>query len=168
MKPTPLAALIALLACLQTACGGSSDPRTLTDEGRKALNSGDYQAAASSYEKALAELENNTDSPEWKQAKLGLVQALARIDAARAKKDFLDYAAANPSKVNDSDFNLIAGRLADANKLNEAIEVLKVGKEKFPESPHLDTLGDQLAKKAQSSGDAGAQDALKGLGYVGD
>ena len=168
MKPTLSAALLTLLAFVLPACGGSSDPHSLTEEGRKALSSGSYDEAAKSFEKALSALGNDTNSPDWKPAKLGLIHALTRIDAARAKKDFLDYAAASPSKVTDTDFNTIASRLGDAGKLTEAIDVLKVGKEKFPESPHLDALGNSLLEKAQTSGDMGAADTLKGLGYVGD
>src|SRR5688572_16027509 len=42
MKPTLSAALLTLLAFVLPACGGSSDPHSLTEEGRKALSSGSY------------------------------------------------------------------------------------------------------------------------------
>ncbi len=160
---------LALLALsLLASCGGSSDPQALTDAGSKALNSGQFEDAAASYEKALAALGTDTGNPEWKRAKMGLIQARARFDAPRAKAEFIEYAKANPGKVTDSDFSMIAGRLGDAGKLNEAVEVLTLGTETFPESPHLDAMGKDLVKRAASSGDAGALDALKGLGYVGE
>lgn|SRR5262245_34671770 len=158
---------IAIL-CLLPACGGSSDPRVLTDEGSKALNSGKYEDAAKSYEAALARIGTDTANPEWKRAKLGLIQARVRIDAAKAKDEFLQLASANPSKVTDSDFNTIAGRFGDARKFDEAIAILEVGKKAFPESPHLDALGKELLKRAQESGTTSAVDKLKSLGYVGD
>lgn len=157
--------LTAFALFLLPACGGSSDPRALTDEGSKALNSGDYAAAAESYGAALAKIDQG--DPEWKRAKMGLIQARARLDAPLAKSEFLEYAKAAPSHVTDSDFNLIASRLGDAGHLAEAVAVLEVGLATHAESPHLKALKDELGKKAEASGDAGALDSLKGLGYVG-
>jgi hypothetical protein len=158
--------LAAVALCLFVGCGGD-DPKDLVEEGSKALNSGKYEEAAKDYEKALAGLGSDTTNPEWKRAKMGLIRALIQIDAPRAKKDFLEFAGAAPSKVTDEDFNLIASKLGDARKLDEAIEVLGVGKAAYPESPHLEALGNELVKQAQSSGNASALDSLKGLGYVG-
>ena len=45
---------------------------------------------------------------------------------------------------------------------------MSVGMEAHPESVHLKDWMDDLGKKAEASGSAGALDALKGLGYVGD
>lgn len=164
MKTLITACALAFLA----SCGGGSDPRALTDEGSKALNSGDYADAVKSYEKALAEIGTDTQNPDWKRAKMGLFQARAQVDGTRAKEEFLQFAGANPSAVNDGDFNLIASKLGSARKLDEAIAVLEAGKAAFPESQHLDALGKELVNRAKESGDAGALDALKGLGYVGE
>jgi tetratricopeptide (TPR) repeat protein len=150
------------------SCGGPSDPRALNDEGSKALSSEQYEQAAESYEKALAAMGSDTGSAEWKRAKLGLVQARTRTDASRAKTEFLEFAQGSPSKVTDSDYNLIASKFGDAGKFAEAIAILEVGKKAFPESPHLDALGKDLFNRAKASGDEGALDKLKGLGYVGD
>ena len=159
--------LAAAALCLLMGCGGDSDPRALVEEGSKALNSGKYEDAAKSYEEALAGLGSDTANPEWKRAKMGLIRALIHVDAARAKKDFLEFAGTHPSKATDEDFNLVASKLGDAGKLDEAIAVLGVGKAAYPESPHLEALGSELVKQAQSKGDASALDTLKGLGYVG-
>ena len=160
--------LVALTLAFVTACGGSSDPRALTDEGSKALNSGHFEDAAKSYGEALAVLGTDTANPEWKRAKLGWIQAQTRIDAVKAKSEFLEYAQGSPSKVTDEDFNRVASRLGEAGKLKEATEILEVGKKMFPESLHLDALGKDLVQRAKSSGDTGALEDLKGLGYVGD
>lgn len=160
--------LIVVLALSLFACGGSSDPKALNEEGSMALSSGKYAEAAKSYEKALAALGTDTASPEWHRAKLGWIQAEARIDGAKAKSEFLKYAQASPSKVTDSDYSLVASKLGDAGKVEEAIEILEVGKRAFPESLHLDALGKDLANRAKASGASGALDKLKGLGYVGD
>jgi tetratricopeptide (TPR) repeat protein len=158
---------LALALPLLGACG-SSDPRTLTDEGSKALSAGRYEEAAKNYEQALAALESEKGGADWKRAKLGWVQAKARTDAGVAKRSFLEFASASPGKVTDADFNLIASKFGDAGKFDEAIEILTVGKETFPESPHLDALGKDLASRAKASGASDALDKLKGLGYVGD
>ena len=157
--------LFALVLCLVAACG-SSDPKALIDEGFNALNSGKYEEAAKSYEKALAALASDTANPEWKRAKMGVIQAHVHIDAARAKNEFLELAG-NPGKVTDSDFNLIASKLGDAHKFDEAIALLEVGKKTFPNSTHLDLLGKDLVARAQASGNTSAVDKLKSLGYVG-
>lgn len=159
--------LAAVCLFLLPACGGDTDPRALADEGSKALNSGNYAEAARSYEKALAGLGSDTANPEWKRAKLGLIQARVQLDAGRARDEFLELAAANASKVTDSDYNLIGSKLGDAGKLQEAVAVLDAGMKAHPESPHLKALRDDIGKRAEASGDESALQSLKGLGYVG-
>lgn len=159
--------LITACALALFASCGSSDPKVLTDEGSKALNSGNYAGAARSYEEALEHLGTDVGNPDWKRAKMGLLQAQARLDGAKARTEFLTFAEANPKLVNDGDFQLIASKLGDAEELDEAIAVLEAGKKVYPQSAHLDSLGKDLVKRAKESGDSGALDALKGLGYVG-
>jgi len=158
----------ALLLMMFAACG-SSDPRALTDQGSSALNSGNFEAAVRNYEKALTALADAGDSggSDWKRAKLGWVQAEARLDAPRAKEEFLAYAKASSGKVTDADYNLIASKFGDAGKFDEAIAILTAGKAAFPESPHLDALGKDLVNRAKATGASDALDKLKGLGYVG-
>ena len=159
--------IAALLLSLVSACGGSSDPKVLISEGQRAQASGNYADAAESYEKALAALGSDSSSPEWKRAKLGLIGARVRIDAAKAKDEFLQLASANPGKITDSDFNDVVSRFGDAEKFDEAIAILKAGKEKFPESKHLDDMGKALQKQVQKSGNKEAAKDLEGLGYAG-
>lgn len=156
-------AIVAL--CFLPSCGGS-DPKTLIDDGSKALNSGDYRAAASSFDEALAALD--ASSPEWLRAKLGGIQARTQIDGVKAMDEFLQLAKASPGKVTAEHFNLIGSRLGDASKLTEATKVLEVGMEMHPESPHLKALLAELGKKAEASGDPEALKNLKSLGYIGD
>jgi hypothetical protein len=149
------------------SCAGSSDPRVLTDEGTKALDSGDYADAAKSFDAAVAALGPDTANPEWLRAKLGAIHARTQLDAGKAKDDFLALAAANPDKITADHFNRVASRLGTAKKLDEAIAVLDAGKKAFPGTKHLDALGKELVRSAKESGDAAALDSLKGLGYVG-
>ena len=163
MNARPIA--VALLLLLP-ACGGSSDPRALTDEGSKELNSSDFAGAAKSFQAALDNLGQDSANAEWKRAKVGLIQAHVHADAAHAKDEFLEFAAAAPSKVTDQDFYLIGDSLGKAGKLAEAEAVLKAGMKAYPESPHLKALLTDLGKRAEASG--ASTDTLKGLGYVGD
>jgi hypothetical protein len=164
MKSSLLPALLLSLC----ACGGSKDTRTLIDEGSRALNSGDYAAAARKLDEALVELGTDTSKPDWLRAQLLAVQARIHIDAVKAKDEFLALASAHPSKITPDHFSLIGGRLGDAGHLREAIAVLEAGMAAHSESPHLKALVSELGKKAETSGDSGALDSLKGLGYIGD
>lgn len=157
-----------LALCFLPACGGSSDPRALADAGAKALASGEYEDAEHHFEKALAAIGNDASHTEWKRSKLGLFQAQSQTDAAKAKEAFLEFARANPSSVSDSDYSQIAGRLGNAKEFDEAIDLLKIAKATYPESKHLDALGEELAKQATASGATGAVDALRSLGYIGE
>lgn len=158
---------VPILLFLVPACGGSSDPQVLLDEGSQALNSGEYEEAAGLYADALDAIGNDPTKPEWKRAKLGWILAQARIDSKKAKDEFLLVAASHPMQFTDQEFNLVGSRLGDANQLTEAIDVLTVGLAAHPESVHLAALRNDLGKKAEASGDPSQLNALKGLGYVG-
>jgi len=158
--------ILVLALALVPACG-SSDPRELTDEGAKAWVAGKWEDSAKSYEKALEVLGSDTANPEWKRAKIGLIQAHTRTDAVKAKSEFLEFAKANPTQVTGDTFHAIVTRLGEAGKLDEAVAVLTVGKEMFPEAKQLDELGNNLVEMAKSSGASGAADDLKSLGYTG-
>jgi len=165
-----MSAKLSVLLCLTllTGCSGASNPKALTDQGSEALRSGKYEDAADSFEQALAKLGGETSGPEWMRAKLGSIEAQTHIDATKATEDFLSFAASNPDRVTDSHFNLIGSRLGDSGHLAEAFAVLEAGKKAHPESPHLEALLNELGKKAESSGDPDALEAIKSLGYVGD
>lgn len=159
--------LLVLLLFATQACS-DADPRALTDSGSKALDSGDHAAAAKNYAAALEAIGADTQHPEWLRAQLGSIRARIHIDPGAAAEDFLALARAHSSKITPDHFNVIGGRLGDAGRLTEASAVLEAGLQAHPESPHLLALRNELGKRAEASGDAGALEALKGLGYVGD
>ncbi|MSR63777.1 MAG: hypothetical protein EXS08_15230 [Planctomycetes bacterium] len=159
--------LILVLALAFVPACSSSDPRVLTDEGAKAWGSGKWEESAKSYEKALAELGSDTTNPEWKRAKIGLMQAHTRTDAAKARTEFVEFAKAHPTQLSEENVNTIASRLGDAGKFEDAGAVLKVGKEMFPNSQVLAGLGNELSRRAKESGDSGGASVLDGLGYTG-
>ena len=168
MSPMRSAPLLLAALLLVPACGGSSDPASLTDSGYKALAIGDYGAAAGDFEQALEAIGVDATHASFGRAKIGAIEAYSQTDAARARSEFLAFAESHPDQLTDRDYNRIAGRLGDAGNLEEAIALLEAGKAAYPESTHLDALGARLVEQASQSGDSGALDALKGLGYVGD
>jgi len=162
---TGLLPLLVLLAA--TSCGGSSDPKALTNEGSTALNAGKYTEAEKSFADALAALGTDSTNPDWMRAQLGLIQARVHTDAARAKDEFLQLAATHSSKVTDREFSMIGAKLGEAGKIKEATEVLEAGMRMNAESPQLLELRDRLGDMAKAAGSEDLE-ALKGLGYAGD
>jgi hypothetical protein len=59
-------------------------------------------------------------------------------------------------------------QLTDKKALKDAVFVLDAGLKRFEGDAKLKEAMDKTKLAAESSGDAGALDALKGLGYVGD
>lgn len=159
-------ALVAALVLVTPGCGGGSDPAALSQEGFQELGAGDFEAAEHSFAKALEGMDSS--HADYLRVRLGHVEAQARIAPARAKDEFLALATAMKDKVTDRHYNQVGGRLADAGAFPEATAVLEAGLAAFPESKALADLRKSLGDRAKASGDSGALDALKGLGYVGD
>jgi hypothetical protein len=160
------ARLTVLLLALAASCG-SSDPKALTNEGWSALQAGRYQEASKHFDQALSALGDQTSGSDFKRAKMGSIEALAHTDAAGARSRFLEWAAASPTQVTDSDYSKV-GDLLGGQDVKEGIAVLEAGMKAFPESPHLLALRNDLGDRAKASGSSEALQALKGLGYVGD
>ncbi len=157
-----LGALSLALPLLLASCGGgaSGDPGQLTNDGYAALGSGDHAGAVESFEAALADLEPGT--PEFMRAKMGEVEALIHLDAGRAQDQFL----AVGSSASEADYATIGQKMTKAGAFESAIAVLDSGMKRFSESTKLKGLIDQVKVEAEKSGDAGALDSLKGLGYL--
>jgi tetratricopeptide (TPR) repeat protein len=165
--------LLPLLLCptlLLAAC--SKNPTELTAAGRTALGEGRYAAAEGHFREALDSLGTDTTSKDYLSARIGLCESLAaQNDAGKAKAavdEFLALSGQSPQAIDASWYYTVASKLGDANHTTEAITLLGAGLERFPDSDHLTKLRDRLGKEAEESGDSGALDTLKGLGYVGD
>lgn len=161
---------LALTCVFAASCGGSSDPRELVNSGNTELGKGDSKAALSNFEDAQKALAGKTEDPLYHAAKLGAIQARVKLDAKQATNEFLDYSKTAPTTVRDSDFIDISGRLADAKATAEALLVVKRGTEQFAQSTKLKAQESkilELAKQRAAAGDAGADNALRSLGYLG-
>ena len=155
---------LAALAVL--ACGGSPDPRALTDSGSAALNSGDPKTALSDFDKALEHMD--PASPDFLRAKIGRCQALARTDAARAQTEFLALAKDPSAKVGEQDYATVALDLAKSSAIGPAVAVAEAGMKRYPESPAMKSLRDKVGDAAKRANDPEAIKKLKSLGYAGD
>lgn len=166
MRPYLLIASLLLCPLFAAGCGGSDDPKSLNDAGAQALNSSQYKDALEHFEHALEVIGAKPDDPQYLAAKLGAIEARIHIDAKQAAAEFLALAKALPSKVSDRDFMDVSGKLASAKAYGEAIEVIEQGKKVFAESTQLAQHRDTIYKTMQKSGDAGALEKLKGIGYL--
>ncbi len=162
MSAHPISPLLLCLVLLLPSCGGGADPAELTRAGYSQLNSGNAQAAQTSFERALTSLQPG--DPDYVRASLGLAQVLAAQDPARAKQLFLDLSA--KGLVQEGDFRLVAGALVSARHFEEATALVQVGMTAFPESPRMAELRDYVGDSALKMGSE-VPAALKGLGYVG-
>src|SRR5262249_5515220 len=154
-----------LLVSLTLACAGS-DPKALTDAGSAALNSGDARGAVASFDRALEHMD--ASHPDYLRACLGKCRALAGIDSARAKDEFLALAQSRPSKIREADFTAIATELVHHGAIAPAVSIAEEAMKRFPESPSMKTLRDFVGDAAKKSEDPAALQRLKGLGYAGD
>ncbi len=177
MKLTSL--LCTSLLLLATSCGGSEGGANASlDSGYTALNSQDYSAALGHFDTALAGL--TAEDENFLGAKLGQLQAMAHIDAAKTKTTFLavpESAGIGPKDYRSivTDLSTSAENLAKAEKADDAsatmivaVELLTEGKTRFPDFDGWDQLIDKTGDKASMLGSADALSALKGLGYAGD
>lgn len=162
------AILLSVLALSFTSCGGSSDPAELTRSGHRALGTQDFAGALENFDSALGALGEDKSNPLYLEAMLGSIEARSSVDAVQAKDDLVALSKEFPGEVTDKDFNRIANRMGDAGKYAEAIALLDVADDAYPDSEHLKKLGARLAEDAAKGGDSDALDMLKGMGYVGE
>lgn len=154
---TQLPVLLALTLSLAACGGGSGDAK---EDGFQALQSGDYADAAADFEKALAT--RGQSDADYVEVAVGQCQALAHVDAEKAKTKFL----ALGDQAADKDYSIVVAELVTAKELLVAVEVMEAGVTRFPESPKMQQLKDKVVKASQESGDPDALAALKGLGYL--
>jgi hypothetical protein len=164
MKRLTLALGLMLLAPTLGSCGGAATPADNVQSGSTALGKSDWRAAQTSFEAALAALAP-TD-PSYKKAKMGQVEALIQLDAARAQSEFLAYAQSAGEGVDSKDWRNVMTKLTAKGKFAEAIAVLDAGLKSRPQDADIKKMGDAIKVEAEKAGDANALGALAGLGYL--
>ena len=166
-KPAPRRTV--LLACLPlvlTACGGAGgDPAELTNQGYAALGSGDAEAAFDHFARALQGLQ--PADAGYERARMGHIEASIRLKPDMAAQSFLAWAGEQPDQVDAGDYHKVGMQLSERKALGDAVAVLGAGLERFPDDPKIDEALKKTRAAAEQTGDTGALDALRGLGYVG-
>jgi hypothetical protein len=155
---------LALVLPLFVAAACSDDPKSLTNDGQAALNSGDARGAVTAFEKALAKMD--ASNPDFLRAAVGRCQALARIDGKKAKDEFLALAKAQPGKVLDVDFHIVVSEFVNAGNFLDAIDVMKTGIDLFPQSKKMVEIKEAVVAASKKMGDPAVLSKLKGLGYI--
>ena len=164
-----LSTFAALLPLALAACGGApADPVALRDAGYEALGSGDWSGARADFQAGLKAIGDDATNPEFANLSLGAVEAQIQIDAAAARDEFLAFSSKHGALLEDRDYSSVAGKLAGAGKLTEAIAVMDAGIKAHPKSESLQKVQASIVAKAQAAGDADALSDLAGLGYLGE
>lgn len=156
---------LAVLSPSVTSCGGgAATPAESIQAGSTALGKSDWKAALASFDAALAQLPS-TD-PSFKRAKMGQIEALIHVDAARAKTEFLTLAGGASSQVDSKDWRSVMSKLTGERAFSEAIGVLEAGLKQHPEDLDIKKMGEAIKVAAEKAGDSNALGALQGLGYL--
>ena len=149
---------IALTLGLQS-CGGG-DPQ---EDAYASQQSGDHEAAVTSFEAALAGMDATSDT--YFELSVARCQSLAHVDGDKAEAEFRKLIEAD-SRINVKQYSLIASELLAASENLSAVNIVDLGVKAFPEDTKMATLLEKVKEAAQS--DPAALDALKGMGYLGD
>jgi hypothetical protein len=152
------------LLFLLAACG-SSDPKSLTDDGYAALGKGDAQSAAEDFEKALKQMD--ASQPDYIRVAVGRCTALARLDGKKAKDEFLELAKKQPSRITIQDFHMVVSEFVKRRSFDDAVTVMHAGVQMFPESPQMQAIRDSVIQESETAADPEALKSLRGLGYIG-
>lgn len=157
--------LLGLVAIALVACGGSSDPKALVDEGYAALGSGNMQKASEKLGDALELLQEG--DPQWKRAKLGKLQSMCSFQPELAAKEFLELAEGHG--LGESEFALVIDELRDNKHFVPALEVGKAGLAKFGEQGDGGAMDHRLQELTDDIANADlpeAENELEKLGYL--
>jgi hypothetical protein len=155
---------LALSLGLASCSGGSSDPKALNDDGYQKISAQDFEGAKSDFEAAVAALGDNTADSQYKDAKLGLIEALAHLNPDKAKDDFIALAGSLGDKITADDYSSVGGILVSANAAEAGLSIVHAGLEKFAGNAKLKKVLDAILAKAAS--DPALTSALGGLGYL--
>jgi hypothetical protein len=148
------------------ACSGA-DPQALNDDGRGALARGDAKSALERFDAALAR--SQPGDREHFRAAMSRCEALALLGDLAARPSFLELARREPERVLEDDYSIVCGALLGADATLEAIEVMKAGHDRFPESARMKAMVESVlaaARREETEGDPEAVRRLMTMGYI--
>jgi len=158
--------LAALALCLLAACGGPK-PQELSEKADKALRDGkpaEAQTLAEQGQEAMKGLPADRGL-SWQLERVRLEALASQGKNAELLAGLTTDSVAYADQVKPEFYAKLGRELADAGKAVEALELVEVGKKKFPDKAQaFDDLIAQLKNKAQ--GDDALTAKLKQLGYL--
>lgn len=155
---------LALALSLNACSGGSSTPKALNDDGYQKISAQDFEGAKTDFEESITALAGDTTNARYKEAKLGLIEALAHLNATKAKDEFMALAGSLGDQLGSDDYSTIGGILVSANAAKLGLDVVHAGLEKYKDNAQLKKVLDAILAKAAS--DPALTSALSGLGYL--
>lgn len=158
-------ALVVLWAGGMLACSPNFD--AMRQSAEKSLNSGNYAAALTTCNEALAVLEKKKSDPKlvWGFERIRL-EAYARLGDGFQTGDALLRLERNfPAQINASLYLTLAEYLRETGELAEALQLLATGDKKFPDSA-TDFRAAIEDIKNESQQDEAVVEQLKKLGYL--
>lgn len=165
MRPIAFAPVLGAIVLALSGCGAPNDPAASTDAGYAALGRGEADSALDHFVDALDALAPG--DPGFARARMGAVEAKARLRPDTAADSFLAWSRAHPEQVSAADHHRVGALLASLSAFDPAIDVLSAGRARFPEDAKLDAALDALTEAAARHGDERILARLEGLGYVG-
>ncbi|HVS19393.1 MAG TPA: hypothetical protein VMT18_12385 [Planctomycetota bacterium] len=165
MRLSHLALVLGALALCAAACGAPTDPSAATDAGYAALGRGDAEAALDHFVDALEAL--GPDDTGYPRARMGAIEAKARLVPEAAAESLLAWAASRPDQVAAADHHKVGALLVGLDAVDPAIDVLHAGCERFPSNEKLVTAMESMQQAAAERGDDAVLARIAGLGYGG-
>jgi hypothetical protein len=159
--PSCSAKVLVPLALLALLCGCQKSSQEQLTEARSNL-------AASSYEEAIVAAEAGLQANPGKADAWGLelvkLEAYGRGgDGAGAKQQLVLLASSYPGQLSANDYSSTAQQLQAAEQGPAAIEVLDLGKKRFPDDELIDKM---IAESVAAQSSPEELDMLRSLGYI--
>ena len=156
----PTKSLTLLLTLGLAACSGSQDPALA---GLEALNSGNHAEALSHFDTALAE--KTSADPDFYELSIDRLRAMAyqQPEAVPAGVTAL----AGQATVTARDYRTITTDLVSGKQFVSAVNVMDLGMKAYPDDEKMGLVKDKVIAASKAAGDAGALEALAGMGYLG-
>lgn len=143
-----------------TACGGGGDADAMA-----LIQKNDFKGAIAVIEPALKTVEQGSDA--HRDLLIMHAEALAAESPAEAAKAFMGAMAAHKDLIQPADVKYVVNRIAKHGHLSDAIDVMDLGLKTWEKDETLVVVLGELKQAVASSGDEGALDKLKSMGYLG-
>ena len=152
--------LLLLLPLGLISCGGSQDPAVA---GREALSDNNYQEALTHFDAALTG--KTSADPDFYDLSIDRMRAMAYHQADEVTGAL--SALAGQATISARDYRSITTDLVTAKDFVAAVSVMDLGMKAYPEDEKMVKVKDKVIAASKAAGDAGALEALAGMGYLG-